>query len=288
MAALADNATLNRLTAITTGTFPSAVTDRFYNGALVELDLATGEVAPLGVQTNAVFVGICNQEKDATAAAANQISCYIGGDIIVGSGNGTDSQGGVAVAGVTGQTDVGKIVYCTTDNIADATLTRASTDARPIGRVYRYKSSGYAQVKLFSAFEAIEFQLSGAGREIMSLGYFPCTSLANGDILTGMPLQGTGKIVDFYAIVKEATTDADAAATINLELGTTNLTGGVITIDDTAGSTAIDTMGAKIDATTITAGNVFHHGDTLSVEAASVTAYSGGAVELFIVIERGI
>lgn len=67
---------------------------------------------------------------------------------------------------------------------------------------------------------------------------------------------------------------ASASQVINLEIGTTNVTGGVLTIllADT------DTLGKKKDATAITAANVGTAADTISIEvAATGTAFSAGS-----------
>lgn len=67
---------------------------------------------------------------------------------------------------------------------------------------------------------------------------------------------------------------ASASQVLNLEIGTTNVTGGVLTLllADT------DTLGEKVAATAITAANVGTAADTLSVEvAASGTVFTAGA-----------
>jgi hypothetical protein len=66
---------------------------------------------------------------------------------------------------------------------------------------------------------------------------------------------------------------ASASQVINLEIGTTNVTGGVLTLllADT------DTLGKKTAATAITAANVGTAADTLSIEvAASGTVFTAG------------
>lgn len=69
-------------------------------------------------------------------------------------------------------------------------------------------------------------------------------------------------------------TGASASQVLNLEIGTTNVTGGVLTLllADT------DTLGKKTAATAITAANVGTAADTISLEvAASGTVFTAGA-----------
>jgi hypothetical protein len=78
-------------------------------------------------------------------------------------------------------------------------------------------------------------------------------------------------------------TGAGATQTINLEIGTTNVTGGVV--NPTLAST--DTLGEITAGTSITAGNTGSASDTLSVEvAASGTVFSAGAGVLVIRIQN--
>lgn len=287
MAALTENKTMQLLELKDTASVEAqtAAADTVYSGALVELDLGTGYYKPNGVGTNAVFAGIATQEASLASATTKSIGINTAGSIIKGQYDDT----GIAVAGVSAVTDIGRPVYCATDNVfADATLDRPSADARPIGRVFRFKSSGKAWVKLFSFEQAWEMQFSGAGRTPpIQIATVPLSTLADGDMRTSIPLRGTGRIVEFFAMTSIPTTDADADATINLEINTTNLTGGVITMSDTGETNGpTETLGARNDSTAITGNNVFHDGDTLSIEASSVTAYSDGQVDLFIVIER--
>lgn len=107
-------------------------------------------------------------------------------------------------------------------------------------------------------------------------------SFANGDIVTGYIPGFKGKIVKASYLCTQVTTDADGAATLNLEIGTTNLTGGVITVSNAA----MKTLGLVTNGTAITAANEFTATDAISVEAASVTATSDGQGALLLVIEH--
>lgn len=100
------------------------------------------------------------------------------------------------------------------------------------------------------------------------------------DVVTGYVLPFGGSIINTQFFVNAPGTGTTKAATLNLEIGTTNVTGGevALTTDNTA------TMGARLAGTAITAANTFAAGDTLSVEAASVTAFTGGSGTLFVTL----
>lgn len=101
--------------------------------------------------------------------------------------------------------------------------------------------------------------------------------LANGDVITNYPLPLIhGKIGRFRAVVTKAITTGAKAATLNLEIGTTNLTGGTIAL---AGAYA---LGAVVASAAITGGDTFKPGDTLSVEASAVTAFIEGRVKIVV------
>lgn len=105
-------------------------------------------------------------------------------------------------------------------------------------------------------------------------------NLATGDIVTQFVPGFSGTIEKVSFVVTDPTTDSDADATINLEIGTTDLTGGVVTLaDDNA-----NTLGAVIDGTAITGNNAFGNTDAISVEANVTSAFSDGEGVLLIVI----
>lgn len=102
------------------------------------------------------------------------------------------------------------------------------------------------------------------------------------DVVTAYPLTFNGTITAFDFIVTTVVTTAAKAASLNLEIGTTNVTGGVIALT----SANCTPLGAVVSSTAITAANTFVSGDTLSVEAASVTAFAEGAGVLLITAIR--
>lgn len=117
----------------------------------------------------------------------------------------------------------------------------------------------------------------------------PLTSLATGlstaaiDIMTTMTLGHAFKLLDLSFVTTVAGTGASASQVFNLEIGTTNVTGGVLTLllADT------DTIGKIKAATAITALNTGTASDTISIEmAASGTVFTAGAGYFVITVQN--
>lgn len=124
---------------------------------------------------------------------------------------------------------------------------------------------------------AVTTLAAGAGVQTITI---PLTSLATGlstsaiDLLTNYTPGYRFKVLSFAFVTTVAGTGTSASQTFNLEIGTTNLTGGVLNV--TLAST--NTIGAITAATSITAANVGTSTDTISIEmAASGTVFTAGA-----------
>lgn len=103
-----------------------------------------------------------------------------------------------------------------------------------------------------------------------------------GDVLTEIRpgVDGTIEYVEFA--VTDPVTTASKAASLNLEIDTTNVTGGVVALT----SAAATPLGKVIAGSAITAANRLYRASKLSVEAASVTAFAEGAGVLYIRIRK--
>lgn len=108
----------------------------------------------------------------------------------------------------------------------------------------------------------------------------PLTSLATGlstsaiDLLTTLTIGHRFKILSFDFVTTIVGAGAGASQVFNLEIGTTNLTGGTLTV--TLAST--DTIGKITAGTAITGANVGAIGDTISLEmAAGGTVFTSGS-----------
>lgn len=108
----------------------------------------------------------------------------------------------------------------------------------------------------------------------------PLTSLATGlstaaiDLMTDYTAAFDGEVIGFEWHPTIAGTGSGASQVFNIEIGTTNLTGGVLTL--TLANQG--TVGVITSATAITGNNRFKAGDVLSIEmAAGGTVFTAGA-----------
>ena len=122
---------------------------------------------------------------------------------------------------------------------------------------------------------------AGVEASILSIPIKLATITA-GDVATGITPGFAGKITKVQFLVTTAVTTAAKAATLNLEIGTTNLTGGAVALT----SANCTPLGAVVAGTAVTANNEFTDTDTISVEGSSVTAFSEGEGVLLITVER--
>lgn len=282
MAALADDAHLN---SISLGqkrieSFIVENGDTVFKGALVCVDQGSGFIRPMLDSSNEIFVGIAEEQVVGDGSLRCMVNC------------GTIMLPNAAITLTSAAADNYRAVYTTTDNIADLTVTRPGDDAQAIGYVQRFISTSAGDVVLFGRPEALALGFSGGNKVTECLGSIDLTAAATtsgADLKTDMPQFGRFKIVDFFAIVKTPTTDAAADIVISLEINSVAVTGGAITIADTGETGAagdIDTLGAKLSASAITAANEVHDGDNLSVVYADgLAAYASGEIDLYIVKE---
>jgi hypothetical protein len=103
------------------------------------------------------------------------------------------------------------------------------------------------------------------------------------DLMTGFIPGHAGKILKLEFVTTTLGTGSGASQVLNLEIGSTNLTGGVLTLllaDTTP-------LGKITAATAITAGNEFTATDAISLEvAASGTVFTAGSGALIITIQN--
>lgn len=107
-------------------------------------------------------------------------------------------------------------------------------------------------------------------------------TVADGDVLTTYTPGYKFKILSVDAAVTNEVTTADKASTLNVEIGTTNLTGGAVAL--TSANTA--TLGAVVAGSAVTAANTGAADATISIEAASTTAFAEGQVVVLIRIQN--
>lgn len=185
----------------------------------------------------------------------------------------------VTVTGVATIADLFKLVYAT-DN-QTLTLT-APTVGLPIGYVKEHVSTTTCHVQLFTLSESLMW------------GFIPRKETIYLGALMSQAMQGT-EAADLlkYTCRKHMTIDTlhaypngfDNAAvagshTLNLEIGATNTTGGVLTLAFGSCDAEGD-LGTKISATAITALNEASMGDVLTLETAGGTGFTADAVAGF-------
>lgn len=103
------------------------------------------------------------------------------------------------------------------------------------------------------------------------------------DLMTGWVPGHRGKILGLQFFTTTLGTGSGASQTLNLEIGTTNVTGGVLSL--TLATTT--PLGNRIAATAITANNEFEATDTISLEvAASGTVFTAGAGVILIEVQN--
>jgi hypothetical protein len=101
-----------------------------------------------------------------------------------------------------------------------------------------------------------------------------------GDVVTGYTPGFAGTIVKAAFVPTKAVTTPGKAVTLNFEIGSTDLTGGVIALT----SANCTPLGVVVAGTTITSANTFTATDTFSVESSSVTPFAEGEGVLLITV----
>lgn len=242
--------------------------DTVYPGGLSGIAMATGMLTPWADTIGLRFRGLAldgqttskEVEGDGTQVPANQMRVDESGVILRD----------VTVTGSSAATQHGDPVYCTTDNYMDATLT-PTINVGPFARILRWKTGTTCDIQVLTPEQALR-------ADVVHVLEIPCdlATIADGDLVTGLDLPAGAAIIGFQALVLTPATTAAKASTLNLELGTTNLTGGSLALT----SANMTPKGAIVSASAITAGNVAQPGDDLSIEAAGTTAFVEGSILL--------
>lgn len=184
----------------------------------------------------------------------------------------------VDVTGVSAITDVGKSVYATTDN--DLTLTRGAINC-PVGFIVRWHTGTSVDVLLFSAAEMAILTLSGCAGETILLGSIDA-GIADGAAISSWPAHFHGKITGTFAIQETINAGASPNIAADFTVGGSAMTGGIITI---AGA---GTAGAKVAGAAVTANNIFHEGDVITVSQTDNGTTDSGRYLVYIEVEKQI
>lgn len=120
------------------------------------------------------------------------------------------------------------------------------------------------------------------GQETIAIPVTLAAITAAGDVLTTYTPGYKFKILRVDFAVAVAATTAAKAASLNIEIGTTNLTGGVVALT----SANCTPLGATVLGTAVTAANSGAATDSISIEASSVTAFAEGSGYVLLKIQN--
>lgn len=154
------------------------------------------------------------------------------------------------------------------------TLQLVTDPSQAIGQVVGGEgvNPGYCDVEILTRKSLVAATIE-APVEILSFPINLASITGAGDVVTNYTPGFAGEILSVDFVVTVAVTTGSKAADLNLEIGTTNVTGGVVALT----SALATPVGKVIAGSAVTAANVFTATDTISVEAANVTAFSEGA-----------
>lgn len=213
-----------------------------------------------------------------TASAATVTLASVAGQRVIGVLQNDPTSGGAANVQVSG---VAKALAGGTVAIGDDIIVNASGKF-----IAASNADGYiigTALSAASADEVFSLLITHRGKRRAHVFSLPIT-LAGitgaGDVLTTFTPGFSGRIISLAFGVTTAVTTAAKAATLNMEIGTTDLTGGAVALT----SANCTPLGAVVAGSAVTAANSFTATDTISVEAASVTAFAEGAGVLLVTV----
>ena len=123
---------------------------------------------------------------------------------------------------------------------------------------------------------------AGVGIYNINIPIHNLATVADGDVLTTYLPGHKFKILAFDTYVTNEVTTGSKLSTLNLEIDTTDVTGGAVALT----SANCATLGAKVAGSAVTAANTGTSAQTISIEAASTTAFSEGGVVAVIRIQN--
>ena len=179
---------------------------------------------------------------------------------------------GLTIAGTPTQAKVGDYVYCADSDLASVTL--AVTGSQPVGWMSRYTSATNQDLTLFTPEEA----KASLGSIYNMTWQFDLADIADGDLVTDLILGHAFEVVESYFVVTEAVTTASKLTTISMDIGAVAITNGAHALT----SANCTPAGVKVQNTGALTVNTGSATDTLTIKAASTTAFSEGKGSLVI------
>lgn len=242
---------------INTQAYPVKASQTVYGGGLVMLDTTGYAVAAATGSTSNRVVGVARESVTDAGSGTDKVEVMEGQFLLTGA--------------TLAQADVGRPCYVVDDDSIDET---PGIGTIPAGIIREYVSATQAWVEV-SPIASAAYEPVIQWHHIQSI---LCATIADGDLVTTWTPGFVGELLGFTAQVSAAVSTASKASTLNLEIGTTNCTGGALALT----SANLATLGARVNATAFTAGTIFGQADTISVEAASTTTFIEGSIDLFI------
>lgn len=252
-------------------------------GGLLAINISTGKVEFMDDAANLLPIGIAVKQADGDN---ENLTGDSGGTYKVISRSGVVLKD-CTVVGASAITDTFKLVYATDGQVM--TLTKPSVGL-PIGFIKKWTSGTTCDVQLFSL-EASFLQAQLGTTKQICLGKLWSNAIEGTSALDLMKWTApfAGKITGFYAYLEKFDAGLVAGAqTFNLEIGATNLTGGVLSLgyENADGS---DDLAVKVSSTAITANNEFDAGDEITMELVAsgtgFTASQDGCFAIYIEVE---
>jgi hypothetical protein len=167
-------------------------------------------------------------------------------------------------------TDNGHVLYIVDDQTVDETATTRIA----AGTLVEYVSSTSGWIRVGPT--------TKRNRSVVVTLPISLASIADGDVVTNYApgFAGVIKSVSYFAAVVSST--SSKASTLNLEVNTTNVGGCTLALT----TATTNELGEQVASSACTTGATFDENDTLSVEAASTTAFAEGSGYLLIAIEE--
>lgn len=240
-----------------------------------------GYVGPFTAAKGVIPLGPAQPDKDPSGGTADSVTGNLAASPAPTTSVFTGSyiRENYAVTGVTGVTDHGKWVYLSDDNTL--TLTRPALGI-PVGLVLQHRSGTKCDLLMFGLDVICAISAAGNSKQLIFLGELDFATSADGDQRTGIKMPFHGKFLEFFGMVKQVNVGSGGTIDLNLEIGGTNVTGGVLTWS----TAAANVLGERLDATAITAANEFHEGDLVDIEGASAGGTrTSGLLELYALVE---
>jgi hypothetical protein len=239
----------------------------FFAGAMIALDTGDGYAEHMDDEPGLCFMGICSQYQHSDASRNDDTNHTIG----TGQNPARipllplfDRLGSnITVAGVTGVTDHGKLVFATDDNVK--TLTAPADDRGAVGIVWEFTSTGVCKVLFFTPMESALMTLLGThGQMFAGIYNFAATDFGTTSPYFHTVVGVHGLITGFTTKVSTDHVGATSTMTINAIVGAGS---NIFATADIINAVAVAVTGyeATTDEAVVAANAEFHDGDVITI-----------------------